>query len=208
MPSHIEIALQKLEKTEKQLLDMGVAIGKGYGGAFYGLDFLAYAVLKRSLALIAGFSTLLRAKNFVCAAALIRLHLDSLLRFAAGTLVDNPHKFATEVMKGQHVRKLKDKKGHLMTDQYLVSCLSLHNPWIQRVYNATSGYVHLSSKHIFNALKPGDGMGSGSLAISKEDEFISDRERVKACAAMQAITDLILHYLESWRDAKSNPPAK
>jgi len=139
----LETELRKLETTEKQLLDMGLAIGKAYGGAFYGLDFFAYAVLKRSLAIIAGFSTLLRARNFVCAAALVRLHLDTLLRFAAGTLVDDPHKFATAILKGEHVRKLRDNKGKLMTDQYLVSCLSGQNPWIRRVYNATSGYVHL-----------------------------------------------------------------
>jgi hypothetical protein len=208
MPSELEIALHKLESTEKQLLDTGLAIGKAYGGAFYGLDFLAFAVLKRSLALIAGFSTLLRAKNFVCAAALVRLHLDSLLRFAAATLVDEPHKFATAVLNGHHVRKLRDKRGELMTDQYLVSCLSAQNPWIRRVYEATSGYIHLSRKHIFNALNPGDATGPGSMALSKEDEFIPDSARVEACAAMEAITDLILHYLDSWRAVKDNPPAK
>jgi hypothetical protein len=106
------------------------------------------------------------------------------------------------------VRKLRDKKGELMTDQYLVSCLSEQNPWIRRVYEQTSGYIHLSSKHIFNALNPGDGTGPGSIAIGKEDEFIPDSARVEACLAMQAITDLILHYLDSWRAVKDNPPAK
>jgi hypothetical protein len=46
------------------------------------------------------------------------------------------------------------------------------------------------------------------MAISKEDEFVPDSLRVEACAAMHAITDLILHYLDLWRAVKDNPPTK
>ena len=208
MPNKLERELKKLEKTEKQFLKTGLAIGKAYGGAFYGLDYLAFAVLKRSLALISGFCTLIRGKNFICAGAIVRLHLDSLLRFAATSMVEKPHDFATAVLKGQHIRKLQDKKGQFLTDQYLVSSLSAKNPWIARVYKATSGYVHLSSKHIFNALQRDHETGRGSVAISKEDEFIPDEAREEACLAMQAITNLILHYLDSWRQVKENPPGK
>lgn len=208
MPKKLEGELRKLERTEKKFLNTALKIGKAYGGAFYGLDYLAYAVLKRSLALIFGFCTLIRAKNFVCAGAVVRLHLDSLLRFAATTLVEKPHELATEVLKGQQIRKLRDRNGHLLTDQYLVSQLSVQNPWIARVYKATSGYIHLSSKHIFNALRHNHGKGHGSIAISKEDEFVSDENRIEACLAMQAITNLILHYLDSWHQTKEHPPSE
>src|SRR4029078_390202 len=79
-----------------------------------------------------------------------------------------------------------------------VSCLSAQYPWIRCVYEATSGYIHLSRKHILNALKPGDATRPESIAISKEDEFIPDSLRVEACAAMQASKDLLLHYRDSW----------
>jgi hypothetical protein len=62
--------------------------------ALYPLDFLALAVLNRSLCLLSGFATLLDSKNLISAAPLTRLQLDNCLRFFASTLVENPHEFA------------------------------------------------------------------------------------------------------------------
>jgi hypothetical protein len=74
--------LESLAAFEDKLLELSLAIMKA-DEKFYPVDLIANAVIKRSLALIAGFCTLIRAKNFICAAPLVRLHLDSLLRFSA-----------------------------------------------------------------------------------------------------------------------------
>jgi hypothetical protein len=59
-------------------------------------------ILNRSVNLSRGFSTLMKDKNFIAAAPLARLHLDSLLRLFAPQLINfNVDDFAMQVMKGQ-----------------------------------------------------------------------------------------------------------
>jgi hypothetical protein len=203
--SDVELALKELEITQNELLNSFMRLAQAYGGAVYPLDLLANAVGKRSMALIAGFCSLIRAKNFICAASLVRLHLDTLLRFAAAWMVDNPHEFASAVFDGTHIRKMKDKHGKLMTDQYLVSRLSVDEPWITRVYENTSGYIHLSRTHILSTHGPKEGTGNLSIVIGTEDEFIPEIRRLEACAAMIHITKLILWYVDGWCKTKDNP---
>jgi hypothetical protein len=59
----------------------------------------AFMVLKRSLSLIFGFTNMIRNKNFLCAAPLIRLQIDNLLRFRAAFLVDNQSQFVVDVIQ-------------------------------------------------------------------------------------------------------------
>lgn len=70
------------------------------GGAIFPLDILAVATLNRSVNLVAAFTSLVEARNFVVAAPLLRLQIDNCLRFYAAWIADNCHDFATKVMKG------------------------------------------------------------------------------------------------------------
>jgi hypothetical protein len=202
----VERELQKLETTRKDFLDIGLTLAKAFGGALYPVDLLTNAVLKRSLALTAGFCLLIRNENYLCAASLVRLHLDSLLRLSAVWLVEKPHDFASAVLEGKQVRDLTDEKGRRMTDRFLVECLGTQEPWVIRVYEATSGFIHLSKAHIFQAHHPTTEAGKWQIAIGEEDDFIPDSLRVEACLAMQAITNKILWFLDGWRQTKENPP--
>ena len=58
------------------------------------LDMLAVGVVKRSMSLLYGFTTLMRSQNFHAAAHLVRPHLDNYLRFQTVWLVNNPEEFA------------------------------------------------------------------------------------------------------------------
>jgi hypothetical protein len=194
--------LESLAALEDDLLKLSLRILNA-DGKFYPVDLIANAVIKRSLALISGFCTLIRAKTFFCAAPLVRLHLDSLLRFSAIWLVKDCHGLANDIWDGKHVRKLKDKKGNQMTDQYLVDCLAKENPWVKSVYEATSGYIHLSKTHIYNAHAPNSKPNEWQVAIGKEDEFIPDDIRIESCLAMKAITKKIIWYLDGWQQTKS-----
>ena len=59
-------------------------------------DLLVSAVLNRSLALMNGFQLLIINNNYICAAHLVRLHLDSLMRLSAAWLVDDPNELPKE----------------------------------------------------------------------------------------------------------------
>lgn len=187
-------------------LQLGLRIAKAHGGAIYPLDLLTTAVLHRSMSLISGFCAMIEAKNFICAAPLLRLQIDNLLRFYAAFLVSDPHEFAMEVFRGKHVRDLLDAQGRKMTDRYLVSHLSKECDWIERVYEHTSGYIHLSSKHIFNTLKGEEGaQGKISMCAGPEDTYIPDDLRLEAVEGMVAVTKTLNKYLEGWGFTKDNP---
>ena len=65
-----------------------------------------------------------------------------------------------------------------MTDAYLVEKLGKEYAWVPRVYEKTSGYVHLSSTHIYSTLTPkeaaeDDGAHSFEAKIGPGDKDLS-----------------------------------
>lgn len=79
---------------------------------------------------------------------MLRTHIDTALRFSAAWLVQNPHEFATLVISGQPINKLKDRKGQRLTDARLVTARSGDYPWLPNVYENLCDYVHFSASHL------------------------------------------------------------
>jgi hypothetical protein len=187
-------------------LDLLQQMLKADGGRLFALDMLAAAVIKRSLSLCAGFALLVRSSNYTSAAALLRLQLDSCLRFYAAFIVEKPHDFATQVLHGTPVRKLKDRTGNLMTDRYLVEGLGKKYEWMPRVYDATSGFIHLSERHIFATWEPREAGKSGvSLVVGAADEHFADELWIEMAFGFLAATDALFEYLKGWLFTKANP---
>jgi hypothetical protein len=173
------------------------------GDKFFAIDLLAVAVIKRSMSLCSGFSTLVRGQNYTSAAALLRLQLDSCLRFYAAFIVVDPHFFAMEILRGVPVRRMVDKSGAKMTDKYLVEKLGRKFEWMPRVYDSTSGFVHLSERHIYAT-----GNWSPdkvSLLISPTDEHIALESWIEMAMGFLACTDALFEYLRGWVFTKGNP---
>jgi hypothetical protein len=187
-----------LRKIAGEHQNMGAEIMRGASGAMYGLDILAIAVLNRSLCLLEGFCDLIEKRNFIAAAPLLRLQLDNLLRFHAAWLVNNPHDFSLEVLAGTHIRKMKDRDGNLMTDRYLVDKLSEQHPEMKSVYEHTSGYIHLSEKHIFNSLGKPEASGRFTMKVSSTDDFIKEADYLEALRAFFEITGILFSYMKGW----------
>lgn len=129
----------------------------------------------------------MEAKNLICAGALLRLQLDTALRFYAAFSVERPHEFALAVLEGKRVRDLKDQRGNKLTDAYLVQELGREFAWVLRVYERTSGYVHLPSAHLLSSIGLTDDAaavaGSISIKISAEDEPLPEWIYVEAVDA-------------------------
>jgi len=195
--------LKELEQYKEKHLDLAMLIFKADNSQFYLLDFLAFAAIHRSINLIKGFCDLVKKKNFICAAAILRLQTDNCLRFFAGFLVEDPHEFALNIMKGQHVRKQKDKNGKKMTDKYLAEKLSEIHPWISKLYKQASGYIHLSEKHIFNILSPKEER-SAEITIGVGDAYVTDKDYVGLIIDFRAITNIFLEYMDGWQFTKDN----
>lgn len=134
------------------------------------------------------------------------MQLDTLLRFYAAFLVENPHDFASAVMSGQQVKNLVDRAGLKLTDRHLVDSLSIEYPWMKNVYTETSGYIHFSTKHIFSALHGlNEDDRSFQIQLSSDDIERAEEWYGEAIDAFYHITEIFLLYLEGWVVTKANP---
>jgi hypothetical protein len=198
--------LEHLEALRVEQSGVGKQMLEAHNRALYMFDLLAIAALNRSAGLCSGFRQLIRSRNFICAAPLIRLQIDNALRLYAGSIVRDPRGYALSVLKGESVRRLKDRHGNLMRDDYLVRGVSDEFPWVPNVYANTSAYVHLSEKHMFNATQPIDpAEGRVRLKVSATDFDLPAAIYVEACEAMCAATAMVTRYARAWVFSKANP---
>ncbi len=202
----LDIRLKELESLLNAHSEKGMTMMKADNAAIFALDFLAIAVYKRSMSLISGFILMLKNKNFICAAPLVRLQLDNALRFYATSLVENPHDLATKFIGGTPIKEFRDREsGKKLSDYYLVEKLSEQFNWMTRVYKETSGYVHLSEKHFFNATTVNSNVKAGfNISVGIEDSLVTLEDRVDAVDAMIAITKVVLWLLDSWTYTKES----
>ena len=205
----LESRLQILEGFERKFLDLGKLMFEPNKVYMYPLDLLATAVMDRGLSLIFGYTSQIRVNNFTCAAPLIRMHLDNVLRFYAAYISADPHEFTMKVFEGVHIRNLKDKEGKKMTDKYLVDKLSSEHPWMKEVYEKTSGYVHLSNTHIYNSSRLKDLQSRViSFSISKQDRWVTESTKLEGTNCMNEISEILYDYLSGWNQTKRLTPVK
>jgi len=138
--------LQRIDRLESELTRKGAAAldeSADLGHA----DFFIFGALRRTLAQARGFRDLIAARNFPCAAAILRLQIDTAMRVNALSLVDDPDATCKAVLDGEQFNRLKDRDGKKMLDAYLREKLAASHPWISPVYEQTSDFVHLSGRH-------------------------------------------------------------
>jgi hypothetical protein len=73
----LEPRIEKIGTLTQPHLSLLMKMLRADGGKMFTLDMLAAAAVKRSMALCSAFALLVRAQNYVCAASLLRLQLDS-----------------------------------------------------------------------------------------------------------------------------------
>lgn len=208
--TQLDSAIARLEALAEDHLVLGKAMMEAAGGNLYGLDLLAVGALNRSRAHIRGFINLVGDRNILCAGALLRLQLDTALRFHAAWLVDDPHRFAIDVLGGKAVRDLRDADGRRMTDRYLTERLSAEYEWVPRVYDRSSAYIHFSSVHMHAAISSdphGDKPGSFQMHIADPDRTFPEELLVEGVDAFAAATEILLRYVHGWVYTKNNPGA-
>lgn len=205
MSPELEQRIAHIESLKDAHLALAMEMLKADGGTMYSLDMLAAAAIKRSMAQCVGFASLMRDKNYVCAASLLRLQLDSCMRFFAAFIVKEPHEFASQVLHGTPIRKLKDQNGKFMTDKHLVDLLGKKYTWMPRVYESTSGFIHLSQKHIFTVFQDWKGNGKFSVRIGADDRDIPGELWIELADGFLAATDALFEYLKGWTLTKKHP---
>jgi hypothetical protein len=172
------------------------------GEGIYPLDFYVSGIVSRSLSLIYGFETLIISHNYIAAAHLVRPHLDNFMRLNAAWLTENPHEFANKVWKGEQVRKLKDRNGKLMSDRYLKDKATERYPWMESVYNETSGFIHFSNKHIKNAMSLTNEEDVIETFLGKTDNNVSNKSKLEAIMCMVETCNAIADSMFGWITTK------
>ena len=199
-------AIESLDVLKEAHKSKAKKMLNAFNSVLYPVDILAMAVLNRSIDLLQGFCLLMRGDNYLSAAPLVRLQLDNLLRFQAVWLVSDPHDFAMKVMNGTLIKKLKDRDGKYMHDFFLVQELKKQKPWVERVYQETSGFVHLSEKHILGLFeKQIENGGKVEISIGRSGEKVPLKMKIEAVSAFIKITKEILELVDSWIVSKQSP---
>jgi hypothetical protein len=199
-------ALGGLEARRDKILELGQKMASAYRGSFYPVDFLAIGAIKRIISMSGGIKLLVNAFNMVCARSLLRLHIDTALRFFAVFLAKEPHDFAMKVMSGEQINRMEDTSGKKMTDAYLVSKLASDYPWLPNVYKNLSGYVHFSNQHLFSPVQNiDDETHYVQYVIHEKDTKYPESSWVEVVDCFNESTDIFIKYLEGWIFTKSNP---
>ena len=206
MNDEIKNKLEVLKKYDEKFLKLSEKILDAYGGAFFLIDEIVIGIIKRSLSLLDGFCTMIENNNNLCAASLVRLHLDSLLRFHALHLVENPHELSMRILKGERLDKIKDRNNKQLKDRYLAEEVNKKYDWVLRVYEETSGFVHLTKKHFSYAIAEVHKEDrSISWAIGAKEKHITEETILEYIEGFQAISNAILDYLLGWYISKDHP---
>ena len=125
-------------------------------GHTYSSDEVVLPIVKRSLDLVAAIHLLMQDWNYTAAAALLRLQLDNLARLHYLAKLDDRSEFVLALLNGTPLHKLQDKQGKRLTDKRLCELATTDYPWLPRVYEETSKFVHFSPKHVVQTIRSVD----------------------------------------------------
>lgn len=143
--------LEKIEKLEGEIIrKSGASLRPGSGISPSTMFFIG--ATQRTLAQARGFRDLISSRNFPCAAALLRMQIDTAMRVNGLLLVDDMEATCEAVLNGQRFSKMKDRSGNNLKDFYLVEKICKDYPWIKEIYEQTSDFVHLSGRHFYTTI--------------------------------------------------------
>ena len=143
----------------------------------------------------------------VSARSLLRVHIDTALRFSAAWLVEQPHEFALKVIGGGRIDKLKDREGSKLTDAHLVKVHAAEYQWLPKVYENLSGYIHFSGSHVFDSVaKIGDNDMSISFEFSATDYKFPEFSWVEILECTREATAMLTKYLDGYIFTKRLSP--
>ena len=211
IPKSVENRLISLRNSYDAHLDVLRQIMEADEGRIFGVDQIVTGVINRSLSLIDGFTTMVEKQNVLCANALLRLQVDSIIRFYACWLVDDPHSLLLPLLEDKPLAKIKSKDGKSLSDKYLRTEASKLYPWIDSVYKKTSGFIHLSMPHMLAPFAESD-YSSQSFVVSVGKPGLGrpwrEKEMIESVEAFIEATNCILHLATSWLVTKSKEAAK
>jgi hypothetical protein len=195
-PYDLEAELQKIEAAAAGLAKFPPKYIGAHGSKIPDIYWYVIAAMKKTASLAHAFCTLIRAKNALTSAALIRMQLDTGLRVFGLSRVADLDAAGLHLMNDGKYTDLKARTGEKLWDKYLHTELNKAYPGLSAVYDNTSAFVHLSSAHIKTILTPRDGTSVLYFDLKGTDDRLSDEWIADAVEAFQQATDLAIELIE------------
>lgn len=210
LPQHTDLVVSLLHRIEHErdaLLKLVMKLAGAPGAPMFFMDHLALGAAKRAISTASAFRMMIESWNMTCARSLLRLHIDTALRFSAAWLVDDPHGFAQRVLQDERIDKMKDKDGNRLTDAHLVKVRSSDYPWLPAVYERLCGYVHFSGSHLYDSIASLDGEESTiSWHISEADLKFPESSWVEVAECFCEGTAILEKFMHGYIFTKNLSP--
>jgi hypothetical protein len=202
-----EQLLTEIDNKSKAIINMGKQL-TAITTNMETFDFLLIAALNRTVNISKAYTTLIRDNNFIAAAPLVRINIDTLLRLYASIISEfDRNTFASKVMGGEIIKKMKlNGTGIKLDDRTLYLELSKIEgmEWVTDIYKAGSSFVHLEKSHIFSSLKIADDKERiVNMTIGFHDAFIPESEKFGSTVWMNKIIDSIIQQAQIWMYEKA-----
>ncbi|HEX4765389.1 MAG TPA: hypothetical protein VH414_03835 [Lichenihabitans sp.] len=170
-------------------------------------NMFGWGIAGRASAMTSGFRSMIEQKNSLCALPLLRMQLDNVLRLYAGFFATDHIDFCTKIFRGDRIDRMKSFDGHRMTDKFLVKRVAVQNPWMTRVYETTSGYIHLSGKPIQHVIRE-ESDGTRHIIIGPQDKDRQPEQFLDPILCMRHLNDILEHTLSDWFSRMCSPDGK
>ena len=202
-----EELLIEIDKKSKAIINMGKQL-TAITPKIEAFDFFLIASLNRTVNISRAYTSLIRDNNFIAAAPLIRINIDTLLRLYASIISEyDRNTFASRVMGGELIKKMK-----LRGTKQKLSDFTLHTEitkienmeWVTRIYEAGNSFVHLEKSHIFSSLKvEHEKERLINMSIGFHDSFIPESEKFGSAVWMNKTIDSIIQQAQIWMYEKA-----
>jgi len=133
--------------------------------------------------------------------------MDSVMRVSAFWRVAKPYEVVMQVWQGEGLNNIEDMEGNKLKDAFLREKLTKEYPFFSRMYKETSGYVHLSKRHIasqFESVDETERKVSISIGRPKLSDW-REPDMLEAIDAFIGVTNILIYYCEGWCRTKDNP---
>ena len=171
-------------------------------------DILLIAALNRTVNISKAYTSLMRDNNFISAAPLVRINIDTLLRLFASIICEfDRNTFASKVLDGELIKKMKLKgtKRDLRDDTLYLELAKVEGmSWVEDIYKVGSSFIHLEKTHIFSSLKiENDDEKIINMTIGFHDSFIPESEKIGSAVWMNKTIDAIIVQAQIWMYEKA-----
>lgn len=167
-------------------------------------DLFVMGVVNRTMSLADAIQAMYEQRNYLTAAALLRMNLDTAARLWGGNLVVDFDDYCRRVIAGEKISTFKDRDGKSMTDRYLVESMKKISSQAVTVYERTSGFVHFSGPHIYGMVAHMDDDGHVQFVIGSKAPAAADKDWDVLLSAFLHFTDLILSLVKRYSKLRTD----